>query len=358
MVFWLVITNLWRPRDIEYFEFNTKKEVIKKAGDFIATRFSSTQQGITVSEWKKFGKQIVEDYIENGVFEKSEGAIIFKGEKYDPMLHTRVFINKEGLPTYEAKELGLAQMKYDLYPYDTSVVITGNEVNDYFRVLLKAMEQVFPDLAKKTKHLSHGMLRLPSGKMSSRTGSVITGESLLYEIGEMIQKKVSESEKVLENESILVNQITVAALKYSILKQSPGRDIVFDPEKSISFEGDSGPYLQYSFVRAKSIIEKAKQENIEIFDFNSTENVGDSNFERLLYRFPEIVERSTVEYAPHHIANYLIDLSRAFNTYYGEGKIVDKENTNSSYKVALTQAFSIIIKNGLWLLGIESPDRM
>src|SRR3989338_3810525 len=141
------------------------------------------------SEVASLGKQLVETGIEKNIFERSDGAVVFRGEKY-PGLHTRVFINSDGLPTYEAKELGLAKIKYEKYPYDMSVVITGNEVNEYFRVLLVAMSLVLPELAEKTKHISHGMLRLPSGKMSSRTGEVISAESLILELKNAVQDKI------------------------------------------------------------------------------------------------------------------------------------------------------------------------
>ncbi len=126
------------------------------------------------------------------IFEKSEGAVIFRGEKYG--LHTRVFVNSEGLPIYEAKELGLAKIKHDKFKYDTSVVVTGNEINDYFNVLLKAMELIYPDLAKITKHIGHGMLRFASGKMSSRKGNVITGEELIERVKKMVLDKTKERE--------------------------------------------------------------------------------------------------------------------------------------------------------------------
>ncbi|MDP3965390.1 MAG: arginine--tRNA ligase, partial [bacterium] len=142
------------------------------------------------SETGPFGKKVVEEHPE--VFEKSDGAIVYKGDE-DKGLHTRVFINSKGLPTYEAKELGLAKKKYDAYPYDKSIVITGNEVNEYFRVLLDAMSKVYPDLAAKTVHVSHGMMRLASGKMSSRTGDVITGESLIAELKERAIARATES---------------------------------------------------------------------------------------------------------------------------------------------------------------------
>jgi arginyl-tRNA synthetase len=191
-----------------------------------------------------FGKEVVEKNIPE-IFEKSDGAIVYKGDEAMG-LHTRVFINKEGLPTYEAKELGLAKIKYNSYPYDISIVITGNEVNDYFKVLLDAMAKVFPLLAAKTEHYSHGMLRLPSGKMSSRTGDVITAESLIEEtkmkaLGKITSENLSEEEK-----NVIAEQVAIGAIKYTILRQASGKDIIFDFEQSLSFEGDSGPYLEYT----------------------------------------------------------------------------------------------------------------
>ena len=303
------------------------------------------------SEVADFGKKIVNDHPE--IFEKGEkGAIIFKGESFEPKTHTRVFINSEGLPTYEAKELGLAKKKYDEYKYDQSVVITGNEIKEYFKVLLSAMAQVFPDLAKKTKHIGHGMLRLPEGKMSSRKGNVVTAESLIEKVKKGIKAKIGERDL---NESD-VEKIAIGAIKYSILKQSIGKDIIYDFEKSISFEGDSGPYLQYSYVRSASVLEKAKVEKIK----PSLKNVPleITQLEKIMSHFPEAVEKAGMEYQPHFIILYLTELAREFNNYYAHNTIVDKNDEFSPYKVALTQAFSIIMKNGLWLLGIQVPDKM
>src|SRR3989339_535745 len=270
------------------------------------------------------GKKIVEEYLEKGVFEKSEGAIIFSEEKSS--LHTRVFVNSEDLPTYEAKELGLAQIKFEEYQYDKSIVITGNEVDGYFQVLLKAMEFIYPELAKKTKHISHGMLRLPEGKMSSRTGNVQGAIELLGEVEKVVEKKFKESKDIS-----VVNQVVLSAIKYSVLRSASGKDIIFDFDKSVSVEGNSGPYLQYTYARAKSVIEKAHPENIE---------------------------RAGEEYEPHYIATYLFELAQTFNSFYGNNKIADKTDKNAPYKVALTEAVAQIIKNGLNLLGIESPERL
>ncbi len=305
------------------------------------------------SQTTDFGRKIVEENLKKGIFEKSEGAVIFRGENYG--LHTRVFINSEGITTYEAKDLGLAKIKYDRCPYEKSIIVTANEQSDYFKVLLKALELIYSDLAKKTIHVSHGMLRLPSGKMSSRTGKVITGEFLLGEIKKLVLEKVKDREMTEEEKNKVADQVSVGALKYSILKQTTGKDIIFDFDKSLSFEGDSGPYLQYSYARAKSILKKAEVEDIKpSFENNSEIN----ELEKMLYRFSEVVERAGDEYSPHHITSYLIELSSTFNSFYAKGKIVDKESADSPYKVALTESFSIILKNGLNLLGISSPEKM
>jgi arginyl-tRNA synthetase len=307
------------------------------------------------SQTTKFGTDLVLENINNGVFEKSDGAVIFKGEKYG--LHTRVFINSEGLPTYEAKDLGLAKLKHDRVPYEKSIIITAQEQADYFIVLLKALALIYPDLAKKTLHLPHGMLRLPSGKMSSRTGQVITGESLLVEIKEKVLEKMKDRPMSEKGKGAAAEVVAVGALKYSILKQQSGSDIIFDFDKSLSFEGDSGPYLQYSYVRAKSILEKAGKEGIKA-DINLENNLGNTPLSKMLIRFPEIVVRAGKEFAPHYLATYLTELASTFSTFYANEVVVDKNNPNSPYKVALTEAFSIVMKNGLKLLGIKVPEKM
>ena len=319
------------------------------------------------SETGPLGKEIVEKNI-GTIFEKSDGAVIFRGE--DEGLLTRVFITSEGLPTYEAKELGLAKIKNDKYPYDISFVVTGNEVKDYFKVVCKAMERVYPELAKKTKHITHGMLRLPSGKMSSRTGDVITAESLIKEAKDKIIEKMKDSD--IPNKDKVAEEIAIGAIKYSILKHSPGGDIIFDFDTSLSFEGSSGPYLQYTYARAKSVLEKAEERGIvaslsdtppeegetsPVSDGMRDLSAGTNGVERMLYQFPEIVSRAREEKAPQYIATYLTDLAQAFNNFYAKERIVDADKY-APYRVAITTAVSITLKNGLYLLGIKAPEKM
>ncbi len=311
------------------------------------------------------GEKIVNENL-NKIFEKSDGAVIFHAEKYDPKLHTRVFITSQGLPTYETKELGLTKMKFEKENLDLSVVITAHEQEEYMKVVCRAIEIINPEVSSKMKHIVHGMMRLVSGKMSSRKGNVVTGESLIFESCSAILKKIKNSDFSEEEKKQISEEVGVAALKYSILKQNIGGDIIYDAERSISFEGDSGPYLQYSHARANSVLEKAEKENIlpgfgfpkPGFGDLQKPGFGLLEVEKLLYRFPEIVLRSAEEFEPHYVANYLIDLARAYNTFYGNTKIVDKDDTTSPYKTALTLAFATVIKNGLYLLGIKAPEKM
>ena len=308
------------------------------------------------------GKRLVEKNTE-GVFEKSEGATIFRAEKLTPSLHTRVFINSHGIPTYEAKELALAKIKYDRYSYDISIVITANEVNDYFNVVLKAMEYIYPELKKKTKHVSHGVMRLPTGKMSSRGGSIVTAEWLIDEVAKKVKDKISQSNKKIENVDGLAKSIAVGAIKYSILKQSPGKDIVFDLEKSLSFEGDSGPYLQYTHARASSVIEQYNLNFnlIEEFKKERKNNIleDQSNVTRLLYRFPEVVERANTEHSPNLLVSYLLEIASAFNNFYAHNQIINpKDGGVSTERIAITKSVQIVLRNGLKILGIVAPYKM
>lgn len=306
------------------------------------------------SEMAGPGKSLVEKNIATGIFEKSDGAAIFKGEDYG--LHTRVFVNQEGLPTYEAKELALAKIKYDHTAYDKSIVVTGNEINDYYKVVMKALELIYPELAKKVLHIGHGMLRLPTGKMSSRTGKVISGEFLIKEVERMVLEKMTDRKMSETEKSKVAEIVAIGALKYSILKQAAGSDIIFDFDRSLSFEGDSGPYLQYTCVRAKSVLNKAQADSVSPDLKSGPMPIG--ILEKLLIRYPQVVKRAGEEYMPHYLVSYLIDLAGEFNRYYAHNKIVDQKDASSAYRVALVAAINQVLENGLGILGIKVPMKM
>ena len=292
------------------------------------------------------GIKLVRQGLEKGVFEESDGAIVYKGEKVG--LHTRVFLTKAGTPTYECKELELAFFKQKTWAHDRAIILTANEQAEYFRVVLSALKEFAPEVAEKIVHIPHGFLKLTTGKMSSRDGNIVTATKLIADVTEQVQVK---------NEDAAVAQdVAVGAIKYSILRQGISADVTFDMKSSLSTEGDSGPYLQYAHTRALSVLAKAKGEKIAPSSSMAPDKITD--LERLLYRFPEVVQRATEEYEPHYVTTYLTELAGVFNSWYAKEKIVDPTDPHSPYKVALTQAFATTMKNGLWVLGIKAPDRM
>lgn len=289
------------------------------------------------------------------VFKESNGARIFDGESYG--LHTRVFINSEGLPTYEAKELALAKMKEDqLGTYDLSIIATANEVTEYFKVLKKAMSFVYPDLEKKTEHIGHGTVRLATGKMSSRTGDVISAVDFINEIADAVQEKMKETNPTLADDTLLARDIALGAIKYATLKGNILHDTIFDKDQALSFEGASGPYVQYTHARIHSVLRKAAEGGITPDLGNAPEEAY--ALERFLYQFPEVVAQAIVERAPHKVATFLTELASMSNSFYAAEKIADANDVYAPYKVALVQAVAQTLKNGLWLLGITAPKKM
>lgn len=346
-------------REVSIFHF---QEIFKILG----TKFD---KNIWESEVAEEAMVVVKEGLEKNILEHSEGAVVFKGEKYG--LHTRVFVNSKGIPVYEAKELALGMKKINEFNFDKSIVITGNEQNDYFKVVLKAMELLRPESANKTVHIGHGMLRFASGKMSSRIGNVITGVSLINDVKNMVLEKMTDREMTESQKEIVAEQVAIGAIKFSILKQAPGGDIIFDFQKSISFEGDSGSYLQYATVRANSILQKAvgamstkgtelASERAGGISVNAKmpENWQTTDLEKKLQRFESVVARAGEEYAPHHIVTYLIHLAGEFNSFYAHHKIIDENDPASPYKLALTQSFASVMTAGLNLLGISVPEEM
>jgi len=345
-----------KKTSLEYFEY-----IYKKLDSNFEEHFYESETG-------EMGKKIVLENV-GKVFENGEGgAIIFKGENFEPKTHTRVFINSEGIATYEAKEVGLAKLKKEKINYDKSITVTGNEQDSFFDVTEVVIGEVFLKLKGKLKHLSHGMLRLPTGKMSSRTGDVITAESLIDQVKKKVFEKIAGRDFSEEDPSIDSGQVkneiaeivAIGAIKYSILRQAIGGDIIFDFDKSISFEGDSGPYLQYACVRANSVLEKAREVSRLNLDMSKMpfDTWEITELERHLYKFEEIVERAGVEYSPHLIVTYLTELASLFNSFYAGNKIIDQDDPTSPYKIALTAAVAHILKSGLELLAIKVPERM
>jgi len=308
------------------------------------------------SEMAPSGKKIVEENT-GKVFEKSEGAVIFDGEKYG--LHKRVFITKYGIPTYEGKEMALAPQQYKDFPFDLNVHVVANEQAGYFQVVFRALESIDKKFEGKEFHLSMGMVNLVGAKMSSRKGVVIIVDELLEEVKSLLKKLIT-SEELDEKERKDVEEIgTIAAVKYSVLKIDPKSNVMFDMEKSVNLAGNSGPYLQYTFARCRSILRKSQ---VSIFNFqNKYTDFSKEELDvlRLAYRFPEVVQEAAEKYSPSIICSYVFDLSQKYNAFYNSHRVLDAETEEvKEFRLLLTAATARLIENSLYLLGIKTLEKM
>ncbi len=292
------------------------------------------------SDTAAIGTEKVKEALSRGVFAESDGAVIYEGEKKG--LHTLVFLTGRGTPTYEAKEIGLAFYKEERWPSDVSYILTAAEQIGHFMVVKAALEDIAPALGQKTHHIPHGFMRLTTGKMSSREGNTVTARGLLAEVIEKAREK--------NEDPIVAEQVAVAAIKYMILRQAAGGDIIFDPEQSLSLEGESGPYLQYALVRARKILsygESTGGEEVPAVPYA---------LERLIIRFPEVAARAAREHAPHYVAQYLTALAAAWNSFYASEQVLG--SPEEAYKQRMAKAFAVTMENGLGLLGIPTPKKM
>lgn len=323
-------------------------EMYKKLG----TKFDYDYPESMMAE---LGQKMVLEYLGKGVFKRSEGAVIFEGEKYG--LHNRVFINSLGLPTYEAKDLGNAPTKFKDFPYDLSYIITANEINEYFKVVLTALSKINPSLAKKTIHIGHGIVRLPEGKMSSRTGKIMTGEFLIDRAEKEVEAIMKNTEDGIGNKSQVIQKIAIGAIKFALLRQGIGSDIEFNLNESVSFSGNSGPYIQYTYVRCQSILRQAHFASKKI---NLDYLIGqeENDLLRTLVQFSETVFESGQKNAPHIIAGYLFSVAQKYSAFYENCPIMKAKDKEKEFRLSLTLATSLVLKKGLLLLAIETVEKM
>lgn len=325
----------WTCRQWSYDGFDT---VYKKLSIHPFERY------IPESEVTPLGIDMVKKGQQEGVFVESDGAVVFKGEEHG--LHTRVFINSNGLPTYEAKELGLAVTKWRDYQFDTSFIITGNDIIEYMKVLLKAIEHFYPEASERTTHLAHGMIKLPGGKkMSSRRGNNPRAADIL--------EAASEAARAIRGSAD--DDTVLAAVKYAFLKNRiGGGDMIYDPEESVSLEGNSGPYLQYAHARARSILAKAPSPQ-------DAEEVILDEYERSLARkiseYPDVVQRAVAELMPHHICTYLYELAQAFNRFYEHSRVIGSGD-REALRLQLVAHYADVLKDGLSILHIAAPEHL
>jgi arginyl-tRNA synthetase len=319
--------------------------------DYFAVLYNQLQvtpfdRYVPESEVTPLGLETVRAQLANGVYKQSDGAVIFDGEAVG--LHTRVFINSAGLPTYETKDVGLLLTKWRDYHFDTSIVITANEQAQYMQVMLASVAQFEPEPARRTHHLTHGVVKMQGGvKISSRKGNGITA----LEILESARQAGAATDNNSSEETIL------AAVKYAFAKNRIGGDIVYDPKESIALEGNSGPYLQYAHARARSILSKAPQSDLVLETGATDELQADERYLlRKISEYAETVDKAVAELMPHYICTYLYELAQTFNRFYEHNRVIGDER--QSFRLQLVTQYADTLRSGLGLLGIVAPDKM
>jgi arginyl-tRNA synthetase len=300
------------------------------------------------SEVHEEGLKTAKQLLKQGVLVESEGAVVFNGKQYG--IDTRVFINSLGFPTYEGKELGLAVKEFnDFGTLDKCIHVVTPEQTSFFKITFKVEELMDPTLfAGKQHHLAYEWVKLKEGKMSSRTGNVVEATWLIDEIKSKIQSKFQSDDTTRE-------ALAVASAKYSFLKNATSSVIAFDIDESISLEGNSAPYVMYTFVRTQSILEK---EDVPTGTFPETLQEDESTIMRMIAQYPMQVHKAASSLSPHIIATYLYELAREYNSFYQKNTILKAEGPSKVLRITITKAVGAIIDHGLALMGIKTVKKM
>jgi arginyl-tRNA synthetase len=351
------------------------KELWKKMNSWVYEGFESTYQMLGVnfekvyyeSETYILGKKIVAEGLEKGVFFKLEDGSVWidlTGDKLDKKLLLRA----DGTSVYMTQDVGTAAERFREFPRLNQLIYTvGNEQDYHFKVLFLILQKLGYPQAKDCYHLSYGMVDLPEGKMKSREGTVVDADDLMAEMIETSKAMTLELGKTNEfteaGAEILYKQIGLAALKYFILKVDPRKRMVFDPKESIEFTGNTGPFIQYTYARIQSLIQKARKEHG--FDLSVELNpmipllAAEKDLIKVIYRFPETLRQAGLEYSPGVIANYVYELAKDFSSFFQTVPVLKEENRDVVvFRLKLSATIAGIIKNSMDLLGIEVPERM
>lgn len=311
------------------------------------------------------GKAIVQRGLEKGILYQRPDKSVWI-DLTGAGLDEKLLLRSDGTSVYMTQDLGTAAQRFDEYKIDELIYVVGNEQNYHFQVLSLVMEKLGYGWAKNLKHMSYGMVELPSGKMKSREGTVVDADDLVDEMVNTAREMSKELGKLDEyNEEQteeIVKTIGLAALKYFILKVDPKKNMLFDPKESIDFNGNTGPFIQYSYARIQSIFRKASELKLEIsekIDSLAIPTDKEKSLIRFLYKFPAVVDDAGRNYSPAVIANYVFDLAKEFNQFYHECPILKEENKEiRNLRLQLSAQTGRIIKISMNLLGIDVPERM
>jgi len=317
------------------------------------------------SDTYKLGKEIVLQALKEGHLIRKDDGSVWIDLTADKLDH-KLLLRSDGTAVYMTQDLGTAVIRYNDYHFDRHIYVVGNEQNYHFQVLAIALLRMGFEWAGGLHHFSYGMVELPEGKMKSREGKVVDADDLIAEMTDTARTMSQELGKLggyseTEKENIY-RQIGLAALKYFILKVDPKKNMTFNPEESIDFNGNTGPFIQYTYTRIRSVLKKAEEAGIDWRDGKEnalTPNQKEISVIKLLNDFPVLVREAAAGLSPALIANYCYDLAREFNQFYHDYSILGETDTAlRDFRIRLSDLTGRVIETGLWLLGIEAPERM
>ena len=344
----------------------------KKMNGWVYKGFEETYKSIGVdfdkyyyeSQTYLLGKEFIVEGLKTGVFFKKEDGSVWC-DLTDDGLDEKIVLRSDGTAVYMTQDIGTAIQRIKDYPDVGGMVYTvGNEQDYHFKVLFLILKKLGFDWAKNLFHLSYGMVDLPSGKMKSREGTVVDADDLIHEMtstAEEISKELGKLEEYsVEEKKALYKTIGLGALKYYILKVDPKKRILFDPKDSIDFQGNTGPFIQYTYARIQSILRKANFDNIDLSSFQDIElHEKEKQLLKQLEQFPVVIQNAAEQHSPALVANYTYDLVKDFNSFYQNVSILGADyELEKMFRVALSKTVGHTIKNAFNILGIDVPERM
>lgn len=309
------------------------------------------------------GKEIVRKGLDAGVFVQDPDGSVWC-DLTDDGLDRKLLLRGDGTSVYITQDLGTVEKRFDEYNLDSHVYVVGDEQNYHFQVLKLILKKLKFNFADNIYHLSYGMVELPEGKMKSREGTVVDADDLIDKMYEEAKAASEESGKSVDldesEKEKLYYTIGLGALKYFILKVDPKKTMVFNPKESIDFNGNTGPFIQYTYARIKSILRKAEEKGLNSADMTSEElNAKEIRLVKLLNQYPSKVAEAGAGFAPSVIANYCYDLAKEFNQYYHDVPILKEENTDVlKTRLLLIRVVSEVLSKAMGILGIQLPERM
>ena len=341
-------------------------ELWKKMNSWVYKGFNETYQKIGVRFDKNYyesqtyllGKKFIENGVENNIFYANKDSSIWVNLD-DHNLDAKLLQRSDGTAVYMTQDIGTAIIRKDELDFDSMIYVVGNEQNHHFNVLFKILEKMGFSWSNNLTHMSYGMVNLPDGKMKSREGNVVDIDDLIDMMYKKSNALIKETGKVEDNYIPKLSQVVAdGALKYFILKPDAKKEILFNPEDSIDFNGHTGPFIQYTYARIQSILKNASNFN-RLFILDRDLLIQEISLIKLILNYPVILNQAAVNCNPSFLANYLYSLSKEYNQFYQKNSILNlKDQNDINFRVTISEKVSILINSGMNLLGIEMPLKM